>query len=128
MNSDVLDALKRKGYARNEDGSWSLAAPLVAKIHSTRAEPKPIQALVESESTKIDGMAKPYVRITRFSTGRLDRDNLWASVKSLVDGLQQSGLIHGDSENEIDLQVAQEHVKTRAEQGTEIVITFPPKK
>jgi len=49
----------------------------------------------------------------------MDRDNIWASHKQLIDALKELGLIWDDSEKYIDLRVFQlEH----PEQKTEIFI------
>ena len=119
MNEDFRIALRRKGYVRQDDGSYSLVAP---RLPNAGAESESVCALDESASDETPMLGRARVRITRKSTGRLDRDNLWASVKSLLDGLQKAGLIVGDSEADIELEVSQERVQTRDAQGTEIVI------
>lgn len=123
MNEDHRITLRRKGYVRQGDGSYSLVAP---RLPDAGAESKSLRALDESTGDEAPMLGRARVRITRKSTGRLDRDNLWASVKSLLDGLQKAGLIIGDSETDIDLEVSQERVKTRDAQGTEIVIEELP--
>jgi len=52
-----------------------------------------------------------FVVIAQFRTRKLDRDNLYGSVKELVDGLVASEIIQGDSEEEIELLVTQQIVK-----------------
>lgn len=82
--------------------------------------------LVKSPPRKVHGMGASQpshaVRITLSRLRMLDRDNKWACVKSLVDGLVEAGLIPGDSESEIDLIVKQEKVDTRKEIKTVIEI------
>lgn len=95
---------------------------LDTKLSATKPQPKPIPTLVKSESNETNLLAKTRVLITRFSTRKLDRDNLYSSFKSLLDGLQKAELISGDSEDEIELEVKQELVKMRSEHGVLIEI------
>src|SRR5271165_1847725 len=87
-------------------------------------EPEPIQvgALESCPGREAQSPARPLVRITRRSTRLLDRDNLWGSVKPLLDSLRDSGLVAGDDEASIQLDVRQEKVKHLAERGTIVEI------
>jgi len=53
------------------------------------------------------------VRIVQSRRRLLDAENLWASVKHIVDGLKTAGLIRDDSPKEIVLQVVQEQLPSR---------------
>lgn len=68
---------------------------------------------------------RPGVVITLFRVRLLDRDNKWASVKFLLDGICTAGLIPDDSECDIDLSVTQIRVAKFEHEGTGIIITYP---
>ena len=51
-----------------------------------------------------------------------DKDNLYASVKAVVDGLTLAGVIEDDSPKYIDLTVKQEKVAHRKDEGIDIII------
>ena len=69
--------------------------------------------------TKMKKPKKRRVMIYSFRKKIMDRDNIWASHKQLIDALKELGLIWDDSEKYIDLRVFQlEH----PEQKTEIFI------
>lgn len=86
-------------------------------------EPKQIKcgSLLGDHKKKQSGEVRTCVVITRCSSSRLDRDNAWASTKSLVDALRNAGQITGDTEDDIELFVFQAKVP-RKESGTLIEI------
>ncbi len=96
-------------------------APVAAQ--DAKPEPDALQAVVLRHEDETPSVGRTRVCITRRSTGTLDEDNLHGSVKSLLDGLQKAGLIRSDSQEDIKLEVKQERVKTRKEQGTLLEIT-----
>ncbi len=67
------------------------------------------------------GAGRAIVCITRYSTGSLDRDNLWGSAKGVCDALRYAGRIPDDDAASIVLVVRQRKSK-RKNQGTEILI------
>ncbi len=66
----------------------------------------------------------PLVRFTLRRVRLLDVDAKYASVKDLLDGLQYAGLIRGDKEGEVRLEVVQEKVKKFCEESTLIEIEY----
>lgn len=62
------------------------------------------------------------VRIVSFRTRLLDADNLVGGSKYFTDGLRYAGLISGDAEAQIRLEVSQQKVKSKAEERTQIEI------
>jgi hypothetical protein len=64
------------------------------------------------------------VRIERRSTKLLNLDNLWGSVKPLVDCLRAAKLIYDDDIDSIDLSVTQSKVKTRKEHETILTLEY----
>ena len=68
------------------------------------------------------GPGCPLVRFTLRRVRLLDVDAKYSSVKDLLDGLANAGLIPGDQEGQIDLQVYQEKVGHFAEESTVIEI------
>jgi hypothetical protein len=86
---------------------------------------KPAQqarALDKDRQGEARGPECPLVRFTLRRVRLLDVDAKWGSVKDLLDGLQYAGLIRGDREGEIRLEVQQERVGHFAEEMTEIEI------
>ncbi len=98
---------------------------VVAGLSSQESKPKSGQNPVHHRETEPSRTAGIAVIITRCSTGRLDRDNLWASTKAVGDALRHAGYIAGDAESDIELLVFQKKVK-RADVGTLIEIINLP--
>lgn len=53
-------------------------------------------------------LPKARVTIVRYGIRKLDRDNLYGSVKPVVDSLRVHGFIEDDDEEHLDLRVRQE--------------------
>jgi hypothetical protein len=62
------------------------------------------------------------VRITSFRRKFLDPDNLIGGSKYFTDGLRYAGLISGDAEAQIRLEVSQQKVSSKAAECTRIEI------
>lgn len=58
---------------------------------------------------------KMRVTITRIATRTLDKDNLYAGVKPLVDALKHNRLIDDDSPEHVELEVLQEIARGKPE-------------
>ena len=87
------------------------------------AEPaKPATALDGYGEGEASFTGCPVVSITLFRVSLLDVDAKWGSVKDVLDGLQYAGLIHGDREEEIRLEVTQKKVAHFKEEETVICI------
>lgn len=67
-------------------------------------------------------LGRSKVRITSFRRRLLDPDNLIGGTKYFTDCLRYSGLISGDAEAQIRLEVSQQKVATKAEEHTLIEI------
>lgn len=65
------------------------------------------------------------LRITSYRRKLLDRSNLYGGAKYVEDCCVYAGLLPGDSEREINLQVRQVKVDSREEEKTVIEITYP---
>jgi len=87
-----------------------------------RQDAPTLEQTVQGE-TKSAG--RPVVRFIFHRQKLLDRDNAFAGVKDLLDGLRHASLIQGDTESEIDLQVEQVKVAHRKEQKTVVEIKYP---
>lgn len=74
-------------------------------------------------SGKGEGVGRPRVLFTLCRVQLLDRDNAYASVKDLLDGLCAARCLLRDDEASIELVVEQTKVATRKEERTEIRIT-----
>lgn len=83
----------RARHRDQKDWDWLVRAETARLVMQTRWEP----------------MGRVGVAITRFGKRRLDRDNLWAGVKPLVDALRHCQLIQDDTDTDIDLTVEQAH-------------------
>lgn len=94
------------------------------KLHPAKPEPTPVPPLDNSPSSEIRCVARPMVSIRMRRCWILDRDNAWGAIKSLLDGLQKAGLIPGDREDQIELEVIQEKVNHRYQQGTTIELEY----
>jgi hypothetical protein len=92
---------------------------LVARLLAAQPQPIARRPLVPgSQGTGQGCESRPVVRIVRCARFLLDPDNLHASVKFLVDRLCEAGLIAGDTETDIQLEVSQIEVTQTKEIGT----------
>lgn len=78
--------------------------------------------LARRDEGEAQGAGCPLVRFTLYRVKLLDVDAKYSSVKDLLDGLQHAGLIRGDKEGEINLEVRQTKVASYAEERTVIEI------
>jgi hypothetical protein len=83
--------------------------------------PPPLEVHCEEETR---GAECPVVRFTLCRIRLLDVDAKYASVKDVLDGLTAAGLIHGDKEGQVRLEVNQVQVKTIANEKTLIEIEY----
>lgn len=97
---------------------------MAPRIHSSFPQPNPAQTLESGAQREKEGAKRPVVRIIRCSTRLLDEDNLWGSVKPLLDQLRIAGLIPGDDPGSIELKVEQYKEKRRDHCGTQIIIDY----
>ncbi len=111
MKPDELrQILAKPGYS-------VVASGVSRKQPKPQQREKPMGVSIPSQ----EGAARPFVIITRCSTGSLDRDNLNSANKALIDALCLGGYITGDREADIELICLQRKVK-RGETGTLIEI------
>lgn len=93
------------------------------------SDPEPECDEASTLGEAIQGKEKGEDRIiVRFRSCRcklLDTDNLYASVKDLLDGLQEAFLLPDDKEEDINLQVTQTKVSRRKDENTVIEIEYP---
>lgn len=75
-----------------------------------------------SDAGKAQGTGCPLVVFTLYRLKLLDVDAKYGSVKDLLDGLADAGLIPGDKEGQIRLQVDQYVVAERGAEKTVIEI------
>lgn len=75
-----------------------------------------------------ESVGRPTVRFIGYRIRRTDPDNFAGSVKDLLDGLRQAGVIDDDRVQDIILQTEQEKVCSKAKERTEIEIIYddPP--
>lgn len=107
-------------------GSKSFLARNAAQNPIDRPPPSPIPkcAVRDEPLAAAQGeeknLGRVIVRIKSFRTRLLDPDNL--CPKYFIDGLRYAGLIRGDSQADIILQVSQEKVAKRKDEYTSIEI------
>lgn len=87
-------------------------------------EPQPVicHDAVAAPPRKESNPGRVIVRIKSYRQRLLDPDNLIGGTKYFTDGLRYAGLISGDAEEEIRLEVSQEKVKSKADECTTIEI------
>ena len=81
--------------------------------------------VVDAPPGETQGDVRALISIVMFRVRLLDPDNAVGSTKPLIDCLRTCGLISGDSEKEIRLQVTQTRVRHFSEQRTELKIVYP---
>lgn len=87
--------------------------------------PKQEGALGRDHEGEAQSTGRPLVRFTLFRVRLFDVDAKWASVKDLLDGCATAGLIHGDREDQISLEVRQIKVNHFKEEETLIEVFAP---
>jgi hypothetical protein len=95
---------------------------MARRISPTQPEPPTSPALVGSPEGEEKSLGRARVSIVRRSTRLLDRDNLFASVKWLLDWLCIAKLIPGNDPDSIELEVTQEKVR-KDQVGTQVIIS-----
>jgi hypothetical protein len=98
------------------------------KTDTPLPNPKPskqARALAGNDEGKTQGAGCPLVRFTLRRVRLLDVDAKYGSIKDLLDSCAYAGLIPGDQEGQINLEVRQEKVRHFKEEETEIVIEYP---
>ena len=83
-----------------------------------------ICALEHREKTQEKSGYRVIVRLERRGPRLLDRDNLIGGAKGLLDCIRYAGLIRGDTETDIQLEVTQTKV-AKKDFGTRIEIEYP---
>jgi hypothetical protein len=83
------------------------------------------EKLEEDHAGEAPGAGCPRVRFTLRRCKLLDVDAKYASVKDLLDSLTYAGLIPGDKEGQIHLEVIQFKADTYSDEATEIEIKYP---
>jgi len=90
--------------------------------------PEPVQpapALAQQSQGEAPRTGCPLVRITHRRVRLFDVDGKYAAVKDVLDGCVYAGLLCGDKEGQIDLEVRQEKVSTFKAEETLIEIVYP---
>lgn len=116
MKKADLDAI----LARNPHIRIAEASAGVGLRPTKHAEPPP--ALEPDGAGKTPRTGCPLVRFTLRRRRLLDVDAKYGSIKDLLDGLQYAGLIHGDKEGQIRLEVEQVKISKLENQRTVIEI------
>jgi hypothetical protein len=121
MEDRYLDTYAEEhSHGGNEDETNTIST----RVFNPITEHALSTALEQDDGGKAKGSARPLVRITRRSRRMLDRDNLWASAKIIIDQLRATAIITDDDEESIRLEVEQTKVKSKAEIGTYVEIEY----
>jgi len=67
-------------------------------------------------------LGKARVDIVRYAIRMMDKDNLYASMKQVIDALRMAHIIVDDTEEHITLTVTQERVHAKKDQRVEITV------
>lgn len=95
--------------------------------HTQLPDPKPSKqkrALDTNHEGETPSAGCPFVRFTLCRVRLLDVDAKYGSVKDLLDGVAIAGLIPGDREGQITLEVRQEKVRSFKDEKTVIEIFY----
>jgi hypothetical protein len=114
---DISDPALRRRLIEASASNRPLAPRLLDAITQPRAERKPTRA----HRSKDGSSPRVVFRIVRRACRLVDADNL-GGAKFLIDAIRRSGLIPDDDPRSIKLELEQEEVETRAEQGVKVEI------
>lgn len=114
--------LRDRGFVQGGNGQW-YKPKAGGRIPDTEQCQRK-EALAGSGAGEAPSPKFAVVRFTLCRQKLLDVDAKYASVKDLLDGLAYAGLIHGDKEGQIRLEVEQLKVHKKQER-TEIEIIYP---
>lgn len=124
MNEQDLNSLSRKfpisesTRRRNQDRS---------EVSNPKQRELPAQ-LGSDNAGETQSTGCVPVCFTLYRVRLLDVDAKYASIKDLLDCVAGAGLVAGDKEGQVDLQVRQVKVRTKAEERTEITVDDEPTK
>ena len=123
MNESIIKSYERKGYVEVSPGVWERrkAVPVVKVSHPQPRE-CPVELAVDSER-EAPGTGCPHVCFTLCRVRLLDVDAKYHSCKDLLDGLAIAGIIRGDQEGQVTLEVNQIKVSHYEDEQTLIEIT-----
>lgn len=88
------------------------------------AEPPPGAALEHLPPGEAGSRQRTHLRIERRACRPLDTDNFAGGCKALIDCLRAAELIAEDDPANLEVTFAQVKVKTRAEEGTELSLSW----
>lgn len=118
----VRDHARKHGYADPTDQHHD-HPPRPELPHAQPAQQT--RALEPDHAGEAPRTGRPAVRFTLSRVRLLDADAKWGSIKDLLDGLAYAGLIPGDREDQITLEVTQEKVRSYKEEETVIEVEYP---
>ncbi len=125
MNPDELRLLFPKASEAFIRANTTIRQTVAPRLPAQKPQPNKRKTVLHPRKAYEGSCRRPTVIITRCSTGRLDRDNLFAATKKIIDCLFADGRIPGDTEDHIELFVFQKKV-AREHKGTLIeIIPFP---
>jgi len=123
MNPDLIKRLfprasKSTIEANSYDGNPD------TRLRSQKPESTPRNALGGAPPGKTKSDARIGVSYVMRRIRLLDTDNAYGATKTLTDCLCEVGLLPGDSDKDITINVRQEKVNHRSEECTEIVLEY----
>lgn len=125
MPNATLSDFLAKGYTL-KNGVLSppnaTAAPLATRLPNAVLKPLVRRQPLEADRHEKGSRPRTRVCVTRYARRLLDVDNL-GGAKLVIDQLRYAKLIQDDSPEHIDLELRQVKVASKAEEGTEIVIS-----
>jgi len=121
--SDIQNPALREQIRQAYDQHVRQRPVMVAGVSDAVAEPDHGLPLERVASAEGGGAGRVKVRLVRYATRLLDADNFAGGCKYLIDALRHAGFIVNDDPASIALSFDQVKVDTKADEGTEILIT-----
>jgi hypothetical protein len=114
---DIADPALRRRIIEASAGHRALVTPL----RDAKPQPRAERKSTRKDRPKDGSRPRVVLRIIRRACRLVDADNL-GGAKFLIDAIRRSGLIADDDPRSIKLELEQEEVQTRPQEGTLIEI------
>ena len=99
---------------------------MAARTPDTVAQPLDGAALDDLPPREKGRRPRAHLRIERRSCRPLDLDNFAGGCKALIDCLREAQIIDDDDPESVEITFTQTRVKTRAEEGTALSVSWAP--
>lgn len=79
-----------------------------------------------TRQAKVPALKKPTIWVTVYAHTPQDRDNCFASLKGVFDGIVMAGVVENDDNDHCTMEVEQIKVSKRADEKIEVVLRGTP--